>query len=851
MEGNFTKAEELLKSLLLSKRATTYALNTFAYLQELQGDARGAEKSYMQALQKNKAYMQNWLSLGRYYLQREETRDSRYYLQHALSLDEQSQEILGSLGMLETQTNNFAKAESYFKKSLKGKEQNYITLSALGFMQLKQGKNEEALQTLLKAELIEPKYVNTYLHLAVAYYRLEKYTLALRALQHAHQVDPKNPLVFQIKSIILTDQNRYSEAIVAANKAKELLPYLKSMNQILSDSKGSANIGKSFSKFGMYETTLHYANEAYLPLWSGSHFFMADHLSGGYQKNSELIRGFLLDPLSFGASNQLQSIYDTPGNYASLSGFGGAGELLNYYGAASSVNGLTNSVIPMSYFADFSTSKFNQTPDPIINDGLSLTNINYISVFNNLTLALGMELEEDLNLFTYYQYQNKSGSFSYTPSTLFYDTYKPDMQFHRVTVGMNYDFTPFSKFSVKSGLFQSTNNGIYNVKNFVDSSGITLKDTKDNHLNRLYDLSLLYSSQYLDFHTFHIGTVVTKHTETNKLTHTYESSILNIKNTDQYKADENELHLFSTYTYKPSKSIETELGIWYSIMQRKASYTTEVSAPMDPVDPLNEEINSNEFLPRVGVKYALNSNLLLRGAIQYWRKPLAYSSLEPILTAGIPLDINYVSEGGKLQRYKLQLEYELNKSFFTLYGDYQKVYNEAFSFKAGMFIGDEEYLDRLQNSDIFVQNFANNDMIESDVSAIQLFNHGDVATLGVSLNQLLTKDLALFLRYNYFKTTNKESTFLNNRLPGFPTYAIASGLSYLLPWGLSSYTKATYRTQRYFDNANKDFREASLDMDFSIRYETLKKNFNINLGAFDIFDKNKDSWAGITCGVKF
>ena len=277
----------------------------------------------------------------------------------------------------------------------------------------------------------------------------------------------------------------------------------------------------------------------------------------------------------------------------------------------------------------------------------------------------------------------------------------------------------------------------------------------------------------------------------------------------------------------------------------------EYDSTFEPNPPLNEKMDYKEFLPRVGSKYAINSNLLLRGAIQHWRKPLAYSSLEPILTAGIPLDVNYVKEGGKLQRYKLQLEYEEGTSFFTLFGDYQEVDNEIFSFNAGMFIGDEEYLDRLQNSDVFSQNFASNDIIESDVSAIQSFRNGDVSTFGISVNQILSREWSAFVRYNHFETQNREIGFEDNVLPGFPKYAVSSGVAWLLPWGLSSYSKLTYRDKRYFDNANKDLKKSSLDLDFSLTYESPMKDFHIKLGAFDILDSNKDSWVGTNVGVKF
>ena len=847
IEGAFDKATKCLESV----EPNEYTYKNYGKLQELLGNAKGAKEGYIKAIKYNDTFSDGWLALGEYYLMRSDYSKAQDALQKVLKLNPYTQEALGALAQVKSEVNNFTSAQKYFKKALALDEQNYLVLTALGYMQLKEGKNKEALQTLLKAELIEPKYEPVYEHLAVAYYRLDEISLALRALRHASEVDPHNPIPYQIKSMILTDRNRFGEAVVAAKEAKKRLKYLKSMNKILSDAKGGANMGQSFVKFGMYETTMHYASESYVPQWAGSHFFMANHLRGYYQQNSELIQGFLLDPLSFGASNQLQSIYDSPGNYGYVTGFITSSDPSKIYGYSASVNGLNTTFIPMSYFARFLEYNAKQRADDIVTPDYSLRDITSKNLYDAITMAVGAQPMEYLNTFVYYQYQHKNGLLSNKPSSYSYNHIEPDMTYHRVTLGGSYALGALDKLSFKSSLFSAKNATRYSVNDLVSSIGFSLEDTRDNHTNTLNDISMLYTTALDDDSMLHSGLIAGSHSETNRRTDSFVQGAYSFSMTDHYKAKEDDVHLFVDYSMRLLLNVHVEMGLWYSQINRNAKLTTDTPPLLDPVTPKKESFAHNDVLPRLGVKYRINDTLLFRGAMQYWRKPLAYSSLEPILTSGVPLNVTYVQSGGALERYLLQAEYENAHAFFTLYGDYQKVHNDSYSFLAGQYIGDEEYLDDLQNSDITTRNFASNDMIESDVTSIEPFMQGEIFTAGIGYNQLLFRDFSLFMRLGYFQTRNTSTAYRNNYLPGFPTYALSSGLSWLLEWGLSSYIKTTYRGERYFDNANSEKKVASFDVDAALKYELPNKMFSLNIGLYDMLDVNKDGWGAVNVGIKF
>ncbi|MFM7786254.1 MAG: hypothetical protein ACKPE6_16690, partial [Gammaproteobacteria bacterium] len=96
------------------------------------------------------------------------------------------------------------------------------------------------------------------------------------------------------------------------------MPYLKSLNQLANDQRGSANLGSPLADFGLEAWAKYYADEAYSPYWGGSHLFLSDRYTGTFNKTSELMKGFITDPLAFGASNRFASLSQTPGHYARL-----------------------------------------------------------------------------------------------------------------------------------------------------------------------------------------------------------------------------------------------------------------------------------------------------------------------------------------------------------------------------------------------------------------------------------------------------------------------------------------------------------------------------------------------------
>jgi hypothetical protein len=115
-----------------------------------------------------------------------------------------------------------------------------------------------------------------------------------------------------LASIVYLDRIEPLAAAESAQRALERMPYLKSLNQVANDQKGIANAGFPLAYMGLEAWARNAAHESYLPSWAGSHFFLADRYAGDFNHRSELMQGFITDPLVFGAPNRHQNLVLTP-----------------------------------------------------------------------------------------------------------------------------------------------------------------------------------------------------------------------------------------------------------------------------------------------------------------------------------------------------------------------------------------------------------------------------------------------------------------------------------------------------------------------------------------------------------
>jgi tetratricopeptide (TPR) repeat protein len=242
----------------------------------------------------------------------------------ALELNPAGAGYQGELGTLETFANRFEHAQAAFDKALAANPADYVALTGLGLLRLKRGDAAGALDAFLRAGVLEPRYARRATFTAVAYYQLGRHADAIATFREAAALDEKDPLPYLFLTQVYTDLFRAGDAVEASREALKRLPYLKSLNQVANNQQGTANFGYSLAFFGLEAWALEVAQQSYSPYLAASHLFLADRYPGQYNKNSELLQGFLTDPTAFGGSNRFSTLTPRTGSYGTLGASYGA-----------------------------------------------------------------------------------------------------------------------------------------------------------------------------------------------------------------------------------------------------------------------------------------------------------------------------------------------------------------------------------------------------------------------------------------------------------------------------------------------------------------------------------------------
>ncbi|HXF47057.1 MAG TPA: tetratricopeptide repeat protein, partial [Burkholderiaceae bacterium] len=445
MLGNATRRHPTHVEVLLAQ----------AELARVQGDAEGARAASRRVVELDAKNPEAWYMIGRIETEREYASAAREALRRAIALRPDGPGYRGELGTLETFANDFPAAEAAFRAALEQQPDDYVALTGLGVMHLKRGETEAALESFLKAGVIEPRFARAWLFSGVAYYQLGDYARALEALQKASSLDDKDPLPHLMRSLAYFDALELGKGIEAAREAQVRMPFVKSLNQVLTDQKGSANLGSALAAFGMEEWAQAYAYDSYSPYWAGSHLFLADRFSGYFNKDSELFKGFLSDPAVFGASNRYSSMVPAPGHYGSV-GATLARQFITELEGNATISGYSVAKVPFSYFASFDAAHGDSQINRTASDGSLRLNR------QNLVVGLGVKPTHELAVFAFANGSSADGRFSGDRASGLVDD-GVAFDYRRYDAGFNYKFNPTNHawFKVGSGTEVATVSGAF------------------------------------------------------------------------------------------------------------------------------------------------------------------------------------------------------------------------------------------------------------------------------------------------------------------------------------------------------------------------------------------------------
>lgn len=822
--------EESAKQARAAAQQTPRQVDAYLSLGALakqQGDANGAESAYLAAIALKPEDDRGWYGLGAVNSEKEEVKEGRANLNQALAINPRGAGYRGELATLETFANKLGVAEGEYAKALQDNPSDYVALTGQGLLELKRGQTEQALESFLKASVIEPRYARAHMYTAVAYYQLGRTSRALEELARAKELDARDPFPYMLASMIYGDHFESGKAIAEGREAMQRMPYLKSLNQIANDQKGSANLGSALAFFGMEEWAFNHAQESYNAFWGGSHLFLADRYPGLFNKNSELFQGYLTDPTAFGGSNRFQTLLPKPGNYLAAGLRFNQDDTYKGYQPFLTANGYGNSIFPVAYFLDASHTEIQPGTSAISADS------------STLTAALGANPIHELGLFGFATSTDTDGKLNDTPVS-----FKSD----RLDLGGHYKFSPTSQLWMKFG----------------DGREKTRLTGQSQQANLDYDTKT-DRREYQLRHTFSLG-------EKTEVAWGYESATLDTPQilalaTSSYPdnpivtsvtSKDRSRDGFVSGRFSLTDALLLQTDLFHQRYTKSVDSTQGVVGYPETFDHVHKENTEDRINKRLGLVQKFGQNRLLRAAYQEWTRPASVSTLGSVTTAGILLDDQLVSPGGRLARTRAQLEWEFNPGTFAIfYADNRKVKNGPV---AGIQSSYLEGLDKLKVGTL--ANAASFDLMEGT----PIFDEGNALSGGAALNHVLSPRWSVYSRYVY---TDSELTG-DRRVEGFPIpylprHQLVLGTTWTGPQRLLFNAMAVWRGDRFatvdreerldtpgtYDDWSRKL-HAGWDMGFRTYWESEDKRWSFDVIVANIFfSKNFSEFYGINAKYRF
>ena len=808
------------------------------------GDTPATLAAYTQATTTAPQDARGWLGLGSAQAEREDTAPARQHLRQALALEPHLAQAQGERGTLETFSNDFVAAQAAFDAALADNAADYVALTGLGLLRLKQGQPEAALDAFLRAGVMEPRYARAKTWTAVAYYQLGRQHDAITTLQQAAQLDDKDPVPYMLLAQIHTDLFQSGEAVEAARAGVQRMPHLKSLNQVANDQKGSANLGASLAFFGMEDWALELAQQSFYPYWGGSHLFMADRYPGEFNKNSALFQGFLTDPMAFGASQRHSSLLQRPGAH------GAAGitldrDIYRMHAPALTLNGMDNTHVPVSWFVKAQAVRASDLPFDLQVNGFPAMRGGAGDVrAHAVTLGAGLQPTERINLFAYL---NQFDMRLRGQNVFDFET-AMDSTTTQGAVGMSYRWGPTEQTWVKLG--RSVNDTllrdyptVYLAPPFVSLMGVGSRPQKD-----FTDLQLRHTLDTAPGSRFSVTLEHVRESQHNEIggaaavaadippLGTFRDTLL-VGGHNDVDRRYTGLTLATTQQLSPTLGLDAAVGL-QQIRHRVDGLTQSYLVNLDQFSEERAQRADTERVvtPRAGLVWQPAHGTTVRVAYQDWLRPLSVSTLASVETAGIPVEDRLVEAGGRHKRLVAQLGMALGQhTFASLRADHLRVRNPG-TVGVDMRTPTLPFLEEMRNAQLV--NLSTTDLLEDTPS----FDTGTLKTLGAGVNHMFSRRWSGYAKYLYQGSENRshDTSIPAGRIPYIPRHTAVLGATWVSPQRLYFSGRAVYRSERFEDAENLTRIAPGWGVDLVGFWESQDKHWVIGAAVMNLWAPQSD-----------
>jgi tetratricopeptide (TPR) repeat protein len=656
------------------------------------GEGDRAIALYEKILKVKPENQQSWYQLGKIYTEKENLDLAFSALNKAIALVPKDAKAHTEKATLLTLTNQFDQAEMSFDIADKNSANQALTLTGRGVLALKQGQTTQAINYFLQAGTLAPKLARIQSYLAVSYYQLAQVDLARKTLAYASELDPNDPMPYFMLTNIEREHYRPQAALSASKSAIARLTNVKSLNQLANNLTGSTNLGAALAEFGMNDWATKYAVDSYDPFWAGSQLFLSNRFDNDrYVQQSELYKGILNDPISFGASKRYSEIIAKPGVHGSLrfnhlktkknDGF----ELKNNTPTLT-LNGMNNAVIPVAFFIEQFDAENNFSNYRSESQLYANTPTQYSRI------GLGIKVTPKLSAFYYKNKGNDDSNLVTKSAKLLTNNTDKKSNIDDNYYGLQYQLSPEHDISVsylsfdssthqkdETSYFNKTINGDY--INEISYSGLifteVLKSTDSSQFSWRY--------RNVDQHFFNIGFSVDKNIYQNN----NKSEVTSHNKMYVHGKLTSDINQYSKtkINFTEKNTIEQSYFHWQSSMEKRFSTDLLLSFHKTSIDNHNiipgfthdiKQFSNKGLSVGAGVKYNFNSQWLIRSSYQDWLNSGAIITSGPSMLAGVPFSSEYSLMGTDIQRSVIQVEYNNDSVFLQLFAEQQAIDNSQF-----------------------------------------------------------------------------------------------------------------------------------------------------------------------------
>ena len=352
--GDLTEVKRYIANLSKRTKVLTEDFLVQGDFYALEGKFQLAKKSYEAALNNDKQSIKSLLKLSMLHTEYGEPLKGESYMNSALAINAEDINLLRLLAENAISHSKYFSAIEILEGLAEKSPNDVVIRNSLALAYLATSDVEEAMKSSRAAGVIAPSSSMPNLTTGVIFYEQNNTELALKEFEEAAEKDEKNPLPFLLASAVLSDTGREVQAVEYSYEALDRLPYLKSLNKIKTDKRGSSNLGYAYSGLSLEGFATFYALASYEPSWAGSDFFLSERLTDEKARGSIALRGFLNDPNALGASKSKVSLLDKANHSAEVFYDYLGDDLFVEQSANVVLSGQIFYPVPSSYFASYS-----------------------------------------------------------------------------------------------------------------------------------------------------------------------------------------------------------------------------------------------------------------------------------------------------------------------------------------------------------------------------------------------------------------------------------------------------------------------------------------------------------------